>query len=168
MDTTLALPPSAAASAIPYALEQRQAYADDRVPPPKALDGISVIPSDKAFVAQVVNARLSGTAFPENPGEIAPPERTLKPYNVPMLPFEKEEPALEATEEDDSTVTDVANKGKEDQEAAPVTPISATPELAAPTADLPGKPKREPVELKQPAPAPEPAQKSAIKQPDEQ
>ncbi|MBE0414617.1 hypothetical protein [Yoonia sp.] len=48
-----------------------------------------ILPADKIFIAQVVTARLSGTEFPENPGEIAPADRTLKPYDVPMLPFDK-------------------------------------------------------------------------------
>ncbi|WP_439155412.1 hypothetical protein [Yoonia sp.] len=51
---------------------------------------VATLPADRIFVAQVVTARLSGAAFPENPGEIAPPERRLKPYDVPMLPFDKD------------------------------------------------------------------------------
>ncbi|MEO1641224.1 MAG: hypothetical protein AAFU41_18470 [Pseudomonadota bacterium] len=54
-------------------------------------DSASTLPSDKPFVAQVVNARLSGADYPDNPAEIAPPERTLRPYDVPMLPAEQDE-----------------------------------------------------------------------------
>jgi len=48
----------------------------------------ATLPANKPFVAQVVTARLSGSEFPENPAEIAPPERTLRPYDVPMLPYD--------------------------------------------------------------------------------
>jgi hypothetical protein len=58
-----------------------------KVAPINARDNATTRPSEKPFVAQIVSARLSGTEFPENPGEIAPHDRTLRPYNVPMLPF---------------------------------------------------------------------------------
>lgn len=82
-------------------LAEVQPPSDKKVPAVKALDGGATLPSDKAFVAQVVTARLSGTAFPENPENIAPPERTLRPYSTPMLPSEKltpEEDVLEPEE----------------------------------------------------------------------
>lgn len=57
-----------------------------KVTPIDASNGATTRPAEKPFVAQVVSARLSGTEFPDNPSEIAPPERTLQPYDVPMLP----------------------------------------------------------------------------------
>jgi len=45
-------------------LAEVQPPSDKKVPAVKALDGGATLPSDKAFVAQVVTARLSGTAFP--------------------------------------------------------------------------------------------------------
>lgn len=60
-------------------------------------DAGATLPSDKPFVAQVVTARLSGSDYPDNPAEIAPPERTLRPYDVPMLPAESEEDDLIAS-----------------------------------------------------------------------
>lgn len=61
-------------------------HTDSEVPTVKPATASATLPADKVFVAQVVSARLLGTAYPENPAEIAPEERTLKPYNVPMLP----------------------------------------------------------------------------------
>ena len=89
METTLAIPPKGI-TAIPHLAEQ--VHRNDRlVPTVKSVDSAATLPADRVFVAQVVTARLSGTEFPENPAEIAPPERTLKPYDVPMLPYVKEE-----------------------------------------------------------------------------
>ncbi len=51
-------------------------------------DNSATLPANKPFVAQVVTARLSGSEFPQNPAEIAPPDRTLRPYDVPMLPYD--------------------------------------------------------------------------------
>lgn len=56
-------------------------------------DSGATVPTNKPFIAQVVNARLSGAEFPEIPSEITPPERTLRPYDVPMLPFDAQEAA---------------------------------------------------------------------------
>lgn len=112
METTLTIAPKAIA-VIPYMATQAQ-HVDTQVPRVKAVEGAPTLPADKFFVAQVVTARLSGTAFPENPSEIAPPERTLKPYNMPMLPAEKEEPPVEATTTDDPAI----GKPKEAKEPA--------------------------------------------------
>lgn len=60
----------------------------------------ATLPDSKPFVAQVVTARLSGSDFPENPAEIAPPERTLRPYDVPMLPFDSGDAAVEIADTD--------------------------------------------------------------------
>lgn len=88
MDTSLNLHPPAAAlqtgPVLPRAVTtQVQAI--------EMTDDPATLPSNKPFVAQVVSARLSGSDFPENPSEIAPPERTLRPYDVPMLPFAPED-----------------------------------------------------------------------------
>ncbi len=105
MDTSLTLTPKAVA-AIPV-IPEAQRPSDTKVPVIKSLDGAATLPSDKAFVAQVVTARLSGTAFPENPAEIAPPDRTLRPYDIPMLPSNEEEPpATEAEAEGDVEATE--------------------------------------------------------------
>ncbi len=89
MDTTLTLAPKTAIPALSYAPEQRPP-SDKKVPVVKGVDASATLPAERPFVAQVVTARLSGTAFPDNPGEIAPDERTLRPYNTPMLPGEKD------------------------------------------------------------------------------
>jgi len=86
MDTSLNLPaPAALANAT-------------TPPPPRAIttkvqaievtDDAATLPANKPFVAQVVTARLSGSEFPENLAEIAPADRTLRPYDVPMLPYD--------------------------------------------------------------------------------
>lgn len=89
METTLSIPPKGIA-AIPHVAEQVHRNVK-QVPTVKSVGSAATLPADKVFVAQVVTARLSGTEYPENPAEIAPPERTLKPYDVPMLPYVKDE-----------------------------------------------------------------------------
>jgi hypothetical protein len=84
MNTTLAFAPRPIA-AVPY-LAMREPPTDTKVPVVKVVDEPATLPANKPFVAQVVTARLSGSTFPENPGEIAPPDRTLRPYDTPMLP----------------------------------------------------------------------------------
>ncbi len=85
MDTTRTLAPQTVA-AVPH-LAAQPPVTGTKVPATRASGGPATLPANKVFIAQVVSARLSGTAFPENPGEIAPPERTLRPYDVPMLPY---------------------------------------------------------------------------------
>jgi hypothetical protein len=68
-----------------------------------ASDQMTTLPADKPFVAQVVSARLSGTDFPQNPSEIVPPDRTLRPYDVPMLPYSKEAEANQPSAVNDAT-----------------------------------------------------------------
>ena len=85
MDTSLSLPtPVATAVAAGPAVNRA---ITTKVQAVESSDNSATLPSNKPFVAQVVTARLSGSEFPENPTEIAPPERTLRPYNVPMLPY---------------------------------------------------------------------------------
>ena len=73
-------------------------------------DAQATLPSDKPFIAQAVAARLEGGEYTDPPSEIAPPERTLRPYDVPMLPFEKDEETHKAADPDplrpDSTDAD--------------------------------------------------------------
>lgn len=84
MDTSLNLPTTAAAAQNPAPVLQRAVTT--KVQAVERTDDSATLPANKPFVAQVVTARLSGADFPENPIEIAPPERTLRPYDVPMLP----------------------------------------------------------------------------------
>jgi hypothetical protein len=88
MDTSLTIPPSTAVAATATPVTERAITT--KVAKIEAGDQSSTLPADKPFVAHVVNARLSGTDFPENPTEIAPPDRTLRPYDVPMLPYSAE------------------------------------------------------------------------------
>ena len=90
METTLSIPPKGIA-AIPHMAEPVHRNVQ-QVPTVRSAFSAATLPADRFFVAQVVTARLSGTEYPENPAEIAPPERTLKPYDVPMLPYVKDEP----------------------------------------------------------------------------
>lgn len=109
MDTTLTLSPPAAAAtnaapAVPRAITTKVQAID-------SAENSATLPSNKPFVAQVVTARLSGSEYPENPSEIAPPERTLRPYDVPMLPYDSGEEAEDApappalTQADDAQTT---------------------------------------------------------------
>ena len=89
MDTALTLPSPAAAvtsaaNVVPRAVTSKVQAID-------GTDNSATLPANKPFVAQVVTARLAGSEYPENPGEIAPPERTLRPYDMPMLPSDKDD-----------------------------------------------------------------------------
>ncbi len=120
MDTSLTLAPKAVA-AIPV-VPEAQRPSDKKVPTVNSFDGAAILPSDKAFVAQVVAARLSGTAFPDNPAAIAPPDRTLRPYDIPMLPSETEEPpAAEPADDVDMT------ESRSTAEAEPIETTDALP-----------------------------------------
>ncbi len=94
METTLNLPSTAASA--PSMTPVLPRAMTSKVQEVESADGSATLPANKPFVAQVVTARLSGTEFPENPSEIAPPDRTLRPYGVPMLPYENgEAPTVE-------------------------------------------------------------------------
>ncbi|MEO0929756.1 MAG: hypothetical protein AAFY14_03770 [Pseudomonadota bacterium] len=118
MDTTLTFAPKTVA-AIPYVAE-REPPRDNKVPVVKGFEGAATLPANKPFVAQVVSARLSGAEFPAQPGEIAPSDRTLRPYGTPMLPSEDRADPRPATQEA------AAEKVKaEDKVAQPPTDLSA-------------------------------------------
>ncbi|SFS04732.1 hypothetical protein [Yoonia litorea] len=90
MDTSLNLnQPTMAVASVPSPTQERANTT--KVSRIERADGGSATPPDRPFVAQVVNARLDGAVFPENPSKIAPPERTLRPYDVPMLPFDRDQ-----------------------------------------------------------------------------
>ncbi len=103
MDTTLNLAPKAVV-AVPYTGE-REPPRDTKVQAAKQMDGTATLPADTPFVAQVVNARLSGGDYPETQGEIAPADRTLRPYDTPMLPYEGDAPVAEADNQTQSAAT---------------------------------------------------------------
>ena len=84
MDTTLNLSSPTAMAATPVPVTDQAITR--KVTPVDARNTQTTRPAEKPFVAQVVSARLSGANFPQNPGEIAPADRTLRPYDVPMLP----------------------------------------------------------------------------------
>lgn len=89
MDIALNLPNSNAVIAAPTQIIDRAAT--KKIAPINANDKTATRPSEKPLVAQVVSARLSGAEFPDNPSEIMPSERTLRPYDVPMLPSRDDE-----------------------------------------------------------------------------
>ncbi len=84
METTLNIPPASgpvqAAPSLPRAITTKVQAVEQS-------DATATMPSNKPFVAQIVSAQLSGSDQPEKPAEIAPPDRTLRPYDVPMLPY---------------------------------------------------------------------------------
>jgi len=92
MDTSLTLPTPPAVAASDTAPALRRAITT-KVQALESVDGGATLPANNPFVARVVTARLSGSDFPENPAEITPPERTLRPYDVPMLPYESSKKA---------------------------------------------------------------------------
>jgi hypothetical protein len=94
MDTSLSLTATQAVPSAPTPVLDRSATT--KVAPIDAQDSATTRPTEKPFVAQVVTARLSGADFPQNPSEIAPQDRTLRPYDVPMLPYAAEPADAEA------------------------------------------------------------------------
>ncbi|MDB4254558.1 hypothetical protein N9876_00245 [bacterium] len=95
MDTSLNLPATQAIPSAPSPVLDRSVTT--KLAPIDAQDSAATRPTEKPFVAQVVNARLSGVDFPQNPSEITPQDRTLRPYDVPMLPYSAKPPTPEAT-----------------------------------------------------------------------
>ena len=85
MDTSLHLPTPTSLAVERTSVQERSVAT--KVAPVDANNKNTARPAEKPFVAQIVTARLSGTEFPQNPSEIAPPDRTLRPYDVPMLPY---------------------------------------------------------------------------------
>lgn len=100
MDTSLTFAPKAVA-ATPYVAKQ-EPVRDTKVPVVQKSDDAATLPANKPFVAQVVNARLSGTEFPEQPSEITPTDRTLRPYDTPMLPSNGDTAEIQDTAPQDS------------------------------------------------------------------
>lgn len=84
MDTSFKLAPLG--HSVSPAAPLRERAVTTRVQPLEQTDHSATLPDNKPFVAQVVTARLSGTEFPDASAEIVPAERTLRPYDVPMLP----------------------------------------------------------------------------------
>ena len=84
MDTSLTFAPKAAA-ATPY-MAKKETVRDTKVPVAPKSDDAATLPANKPFLAQGGKARPSGTEFPEQPSEITPTDRTLRPYDTPMLP----------------------------------------------------------------------------------
>ncbi|WP_019955677.1 hypothetical protein [Yoonia vestfoldensis] len=87
MDTSLQMTPTSPA-AVPYAAQPRQ-VPDTVVPPVRSAQAPATLPPERPFVAQAVAARLQDGGFAEDPGEILPDDRVLRPYGVPMLPADK-------------------------------------------------------------------------------
>ena len=88
MDTSLNLQATSVPVSSPTPVLDRSVTT--KVAPINVSDTATTRPAESPFIAQVVNARLSGTDFPQTHSEIAPPDRTLRPYDVPMLPHAQE------------------------------------------------------------------------------
>ncbi|HEV8034748.1 hypothetical protein [Yoonia sp.] len=103
MEIPLSFPAPAAATAVGPILPRAITTKVQAIEP---TDPSATLPDNKHYVAQVVTARLSGAEYPDNPSEIAPPERTLRPYDVPMLPYESESATNPPTAADATTASD--------------------------------------------------------------
>ena len=91
MDTALNLPlPAVAVSPGVSPIERA---ITTKVQAVEKQDHPATLPADRPFVAGAVSARLSVDNIPDTPAEILPAERTLRPYDVPMLPFDAAEGA---------------------------------------------------------------------------
>jgi hypothetical protein len=101
MDTALNLPlPAAAVSPDVSPIERA---ITTKVQALEKTDRPATLPPDRPFVAQAVSARLSVDDIPDDPAEIMPAERTLRPYDVPMLPFDAAEGADGDTPQPETT-----------------------------------------------------------------
>ncbi|WP_322891314.1 MULTISPECIES: hypothetical protein [unclassified Yoonia] len=89
MDPSLHLTPTSPA-AMPYAAQARQ-LPDTMVAPVRSAQAPATLPPERPFVAQAVAARLQDGGFAEDPAEILPDDRVLRPYGMPMLPADKPE-----------------------------------------------------------------------------
>lgn len=89
MDSSLHMTPTSSA-AMPYAAAPRQ-VPDTVVAPVRSTPSPATLPPDRPFVAQVVAARLLDGGFADDPAEILPDDRVLRPYGMPMLPADKPE-----------------------------------------------------------------------------
>ena len=97
MDTSLNLPATQAVPSAHRPVLDRSVTT--KVVSIEAHDSATTRPTEKPFVAQAVNARLSGLDFPQNPSEIVPRDRTLRPYDVPMLPHSAEPITSDVTDQ---------------------------------------------------------------------
>lgn len=84
METTLNIPPATGPVQVTPSIPRTMTT---KVHAVETSDAAATLPSNKPFVAQIVSAQLSGTEPAQSPSEIAPPEYTLRPYDVPMLPY---------------------------------------------------------------------------------
>ena len=100
MDTSLNIPAPAAVSQATPALPRA---ITTKVQALERANTSATLPSEKPFVAQVVNAQLAGTDVPDTPSDIAPAERTLRPYDVPMLPYASPNDLIAAPETVENT-----------------------------------------------------------------
>ncbi|MCG3267333.1 hypothetical protein [Yoonia sp. I 8.24] len=86
---------------------------DTKVPTIAALERSATTLSQKPFIAPIVNAKLAGTGFSEKESTLQEPERVLRPYGVPMLPYDDDDaptkPAPETAARDFAVQEEAAN-----------------------------------------------------------
>lgn len=103
MDTSLNLPPTAAAV---QAAPQMPRAVTTKVQSIEASENAATLPSNKPFVAQAVSAQLTGPEQQSEPSDIGSTERKLRPFGVPMLPYEaKVDQVLNSQSEGRKTVS---------------------------------------------------------------
>ncbi|SFR36170.1 hypothetical protein SAMN04488005_0932 [Yoonia tamlensis] len=81
--------PKAVATVAPVAPVPRPV--DTKVPTIAALDRTAITSEQKPFIAPIVNAKLAFTGLHEKNITAQQPERVLRPYGVPMLPYDDDE-----------------------------------------------------------------------------
>jgi hypothetical protein len=96
MDINPITAPKAVATAAP--VEPIPRPIDTKVPTIAALDRSATSSAQKRYIAPIVNAKLAGTSFSENESSPQAPERVLRPYGVPMLPYVDEEAPTKTAE----------------------------------------------------------------------
>ncbi|MDO6590295.1 hypothetical protein DS901_11675 [Loktanella sp. D2R18] len=93
---------------------------DTKVPTIAALDRSATALAQKPFIAPIVNAKLAGTSFSEKDSSMQAPERVLRPYSVPMLPYDDDDAPTKPASELSSLET-AANDSPQTVEGLPKT-----------------------------------------------
>lgn len=89
--------PTAPAASLAWATRKVDRNPQTTVPAVRKADGPATLPANKPFVGQVVSAKLGAMEPVDDPVTPQQVERTLRPFGVPMLPYDKADQAVALT-----------------------------------------------------------------------
>ena len=107
MDINPITSPKAVATTAPVA--PAPPAVDTKVPTIAALDRSATALAQKPFIAPIVNAKLAASSFSEKDLTSQAPERVLRPYGVPMLPYQDDAAPTKASSENSAVEIAPAN-----------------------------------------------------------